>query len=157
MMRLIAIIFLALPVLLAGCKKEKADRIPVTGSAEEVDFQRIYDCHDRENPYPSQINANIEGTWVWENLNCPQTQTSSQPDKYVVIDFNDGGLYKVFENSKLISEGDWSLESDGLEGWLIIASDPNEYIKGYAYICGNELVLTTAHLDGCNYYFKRDN
>lgn len=155
-MRLIAIILPAL-LLIGACKQEKADQLP-TGNTVEVDFQRIYDCHDRENSLPSQINANIEGTWVWESLTCPQTQTTSLPDKYVVIDFNDGGLYKVYENSKLISEGDWTLQSDGTTtGWLIVASSPNEYIKGYVYLCNNELVLTTAHLDGCSYYFKRDN
>lgn len=139
-----------------SCKKEKADQLNTSVNTPTVDIDRIWNCHSAENPYPSQISANIEGTWVWQSNRCyGSNDTTLSANKHVVVIFNDGGLYKIFEDSKLVSEGTWGLTNTGGNDWVITTSSANSYLKGYVLLCKNELVFSSSYVDGCDYYFIR--
>lgn len=152
-MKRFSLYILSVLLLSASCVQEKADSImPV--DTEAPDFQGIQECHQKDNPYPSQISARIEGTWVWEISSCPMVGQTQTADKHVVVTFNDGGLYKVYENSQLTSEGEWSLNAqDG--NWTISTTQSSTYLNGFVYLCGNELLFMNSYLDGCDYYFTR--
>lgn len=140
-----------------SCKDEKADQLNPSVNTPAADIERIRNCHTTQNPYPSQITANIEGTWVWQSSTCyGKIATTNSADKHVVAVFNDGGLYKIFEDSKLISEGSWALTNTGGNDWVITTSSTNSYIKGYVLLCNNELIFSNSYLDGCDYYFTRN-
>src|SRR5688572_21391372 len=97
-------------VAVNACKKEKADKVHQPAVTADFDINRIWNCHNSSNPYPSQINRNLEGTWVWVSNKCFGTKHETfSADKHVVITFNDGGLFKVFEDSRVVSEGSWKL------------------------------------------------
>ena len=128
----------------------------VQQKVEAADINRIWDCHTTENKFPSQISANIEGAWVWQNVTCygksPETLSAN---KQVVITFNDGGLYKIFESGKITSEGSWTLSRADADNWTITTSSPSVYLNGYILLCKNEVVFFSSYLDGCDYYFTR--
>ncbi len=138
-----------------SCKKEKADQM---GTTPTIGFNlgAIMDCHKEQNQYPSQITAGLEGTWVWTSNTCYWTGDSTfTPDKHVVVTFTDAGVYKVFEDSKIESEGTWKLSQAGPDTWSIITEKPSAYLNGYVYLCKNEVVFFSSYIDGCDYYFVR--
>ena len=139
-----------------GCKREKSDQLYPNGAVAEINTSALTECHNTENPYPSQITANIEGTWVWQSYRCPMTgTTTNSADKHVVLTFNDGGLFKVFEDSKLITEGEWNLSQVQPGIWEMQTSKPSEYVNGYIWLCKNELLFSSSYLDGCEYLFVK--
>ena len=137
-----------------SCNKEKAD----TTKQQPVprpDIDHIRKCHNKENPYPSQINANLQGTWVWQSYTCygAKEQTLSA-GKIVVLTFSDGGLYKVYENSAVIEEGSWTLTQNSAgDNWTITTTNPSAYLGGYIVLCKNEVIFSSSYKDGCDYYF----
>lgn len=139
-----------------SCKKEKGDAI-TQQPVPKPGVDRIWKCHDNENPYPSQINANMEGTWVWQSYTCyGTTEQTLSAGKVVVVTFSDGGLYKVYENSAVIEEGSWTLKQTRQnEPWEISTTYPSAYLKGYVLLCKNEVVFYSSYRDGCDYYFTR--
>ena len=142
---------------LSSCKKEKADTNAGNLAAAKPDIQRIWECHNRNNQYPSQITARIEGTWVWQSRHCGSTASTTIANKHVVVTFNDGGLYKVFESSRLVSEGSWSLQQDGTTGsWIINTSSSTPYLHGYVLICDGEALFYSGYIDGGDDYFVKD-
>jgi|GEM_PF-3785020 len=149
----IAVFVLALSQ--SACVKEKADKV-TPAAANKFDINRIWNCHDSSNPYPSQINQNLEGTWVWISNSCYwNAGEATSADKHVVVTFNDGGLYEVFENSKIESKGSWKLSQAGNNTWSIITSAPSAYLNGYVLLCSDEVVFYSSYLDGCDYYFHK--
>lgn len=142
---------------LNSCVKEKADKINPSTIVQPIDVNGIRNCHLADNPYPSQISANIEGTWVWVSKACIGRGGSEtfSAGKYVVITFNDGGLYKVFEDSKLVSEGTWTLSQSGNDAWNIVTTSPTTYLHGNVWLCNNEVVFSSGYVDGCDYYFTK--
>lgn len=153
--------YLILSVLVlsqTACKKEKSDQISTPTATTSFDVNRIRDCHNNSNPYPSQINSNLEGTWVWVSSSCYWTQNkTTSADKQVVVLFKDAGNYQVFENGALESEGTWKLSQTANNTWNIITSTHSVYLNGYVFLCNDEVVFSSSYLDGCDYYFTRDN
>lgn len=144
----------AFGLAVSGCVKEKADKNGTVAGAA-IETQRIEECSKKENPYPSQINAHIEGDWVWTSKNCPFGGSTTAADKQVVVKFTDGALYQVFENGTLATEGSFALESSYDGQWRIVPSVATEYINGNVLLCGNELIFTKVATDGCEYYYVR--
>lgn len=141
---------------LIGCVKEKADTVNPPNAAEAIDVNRISDCHKNNNPFPSQISLNIEGSWVLTTQYCPFATGAVTVTKQVVLTFNDGALFKVFENGRLKEEGSYTLTSSSDGNWTIgTSSIVSEYLYGHILLCGDELVLNSSFLDGCDYYFVR--
>lgn len=140
---------------LGSCVSNKADQQAEPQTTKKIEVDRIWQCHDEQNPQPSQINAGLEGTWVWQSSACYwDGHETKSANKQVVITFNDGGLYKVFEDSKIESEGEWNLSKiDG--GWTLHTSKPSTYLHGYVLLCGDEVIFYSSYIDGCDYYFTR--
>ncbi len=139
-----------------ACNKKKSDQINQPQSTAAVDYNSITECHKKENPLPSQITANIEGIWVWEKKACFWSgQQTFTADKHVVVQFNDGGLYKVTENGKTISEGTWNLSNTGDDFWTLKCTNATHYLQGKILLCKDELVLHSSYIDGCDLYYKR--
>lgn len=142
--------------ILSACKKQKSDQINKSEETTPIEYNSITECHLKENQFPSQITAAIEGTWVWDKRTCywsgPQAHTA---DKHVVVTFNDGGLYKVTEDGKLISEGTWNLVKSTDDFWNINCSEFTQYLHGRVLLCKNELVFYSSYIDGCDYSYKR--
>lgn len=142
-------------MLMFACNRKKADALAVPQQVAPIDVQRITDCHKKNNTYPSQIVANMEGTWVLQSSACGLLGTQSA-DKQVVVTFNDGGLYKIFESSRLIEEGTWTLSRSEGDMWEISTGKSSPYLHGQVLLCSGELVFYSSYLDGCdNYFVKR--
>lgn len=147
---------LAVFITTASCTREKSDKIYQNGTVENINTIALNDCHNTENPYPSQIAANIEGTWVWQSYRCLMNgQSTKSAEKHVVLTFNDGGLFKVFEDSKLISEGEWHLVQLQSGQWEIETSTPSEYVNGHILLCKEDLLFSSGYIDGCDYLFTK--
>ena len=141
---------------LHSCVKEKADKNNLPAIVQYIDINRIRNCHLEGNRYPSQINANIEGTWVWVSNACYWTgKETYSADKHVVVTFNDGSLYKIFEDGRLIAEGTWTLSQSGDDSWSFITSGTTTYLHGNVWLCNNEIVFNSSYIDGCDYYFVK--
>ena len=139
-----------------ACNKNKSDQINQAQATGAVDYNGITECHKKENPLPSQITANIEGFWVWEKKACFWSgQQTFSADKHVVVQFTDGGLYKVTEDGKTISEGSWKLSSTGDDYWALNCSEATHYLQGKILLCKDELVMHSSYIDGCDLYYKR--
>lgn len=140
---------------IASCKKEKAGRlhpVPSTG----FDIGRIRDCHNEENRYPSQITSGLLGTWLWVSNSCFWTgDTTFTANKHVLVTFSDAGMYKVFEDGVIESEGTWKLAQSGNNIWSISTSKHSQYLNGYVWLCKDEVVFFSSYIDGCDYYFVR--
>ncbi len=150
-----ALACLALFTAVTSCKKEKADRLGVKQTSG-FDVAAIMNCHKEQNQYPSQIISGLEGTWVWTSNTCYWTGDSTfTPDKHVVVTFSDAGVYKVFEDSKIESEGNWKLSQVDNDIWSLNTERHSKYLNGYIWLCENELVFFSSYLDGCDYYFVR--
>lgn len=150
-----AIACLAMFAAVTSCKKEKADQMGATQTAG-FDIAAIRNCHMEQNQYPSQITSGLEGTWVWTSNTCYWTGDSTfTPDKHVVVTFSDAGIYKVFEDSKIESEGNWKLSQVDKDIWSLNTERPSKYLNGYIWLCENELVFFNSYIDGCDYYFVR--
>lgn len=141
-------------MLMYACNRKKADAINLPQAVAPIEIQRITDCHKQHNIYPSQIVARIEGTWVLQSVACSMSGTQSA-DKQVVVTFNDGGLYKVFESSRLVSEGSWTLSRSGDDMWEISTSLSTPYLHGQVLLCNGELVFYSSYLDGCDHYYVK--
>lgn len=138
-----------------SCKKNKADQLGGTPTIA-FDVAAIMNCHKENNQYPSQITSGLEGTWVWTSNTCYWTGDSTfTPDKHVVVTFSDAGIYKVFEDSKIESEGTWKLSQVDNDIWSLDTEKPSKYLNGYIWLCKNEVVFFSSYLDGCDYYFVR--
>lgn len=143
-------------LLLPGCVKEKADKVPKPEPVANFDLDRMWDCHNTDNPYPSQITGRIIGTWVWQSNRCFWTgDTTFSADRHVVITFTDGGLYKVFEDGKIESEGSFTLSQVDDKIWHVVTSSVSQYLHGYIILCKNEVVFYSSYMDGCDFYFVR--
>lgn len=154
---LTSVVCLALFVAMAAssCRKEKADQ---TSPAPSPDFDlgHIMTCHKEQNRYPSQIISGLEGTWLWVSNTCFWSGDSTfTADRHVVVTFSDAGMYKVFEDSKVESEGTWKLSQAGDDVWSISTTKQSRYLHGYVWLCEDELVFFSSYIDGCDYYFTR--
>ena len=155
-MKLKAYTIIIFSILFVACNKQKADQINKPEPTDQINYNSITECHKAENPFPSQITANIEGTWVWEKKACFWSGNETfSADKHVVIQFTDGALYKVTEDGKLISEGTWKLSKSGDESWTLNCSESTQYLHGRIILCKDELVLNSSHIDGCDLYYKK--
>ncbi|MCB0696520.1 MAG: hypothetical protein KDC07_04100 [Chitinophagaceae bacterium] len=140
-----------------GCKKEKADKVTPAGAGSDFDISRIWDCHNNSNPFPSQINKNLEGTWVWISSSCYWNYSEViAADKQVVLIFKDAGNYQLFENGTVESEGTWKLSQIDNNTWDIVTSAKSKYLHGHILLCNDEVVFYSSYLDGCDYYFRRN-
>ena len=120
-----------------------------------IETTRITDCHEEQNPLPSQITDKLVGDWLWIKVTCPLNQKTTAADKQVVVRFTDSGIFSVMENATVEAEGTWSLEQGPLGTWHIIMSDPSSYLHGAVYICKNELLMLDSYRDGCDNLFNR--
>lgn len=143
-------------VAAVSCRKEKADRVdakPTLG----FNLQEVKKCHQQQNQAPSQITSRLEGTWSWLSFTCHWSLDSTfTADKHVVVTFSDAGVYKVFENSTIESEGTWKLSQTTDNNWTIVTERPSEYLNGYIWLCNDEVIFHNSYLDGCDYYFVRE-
>lgn len=138
---------------ITGCVTEKADQSS-PANTEPIDVTRIADCHARSNPYPSQIHANLEGSWVLNKMACTFSGATTTITNQVVLTFNDAALYKVFKDGTLIEEGSYVLTASTNGNWEISnSSSASEYLNGVAFVCGNELMLYSSFRDGCDHYY----
>lgn len=143
-------------VAATSCRKEKADQVPAQHTGG-FNIQEIKDCHSKNNQYPSQIISKLEGTWAWLSYTCYWSADSTfTANKHVVATFSDAGVYRVYENSKIESEGTWKLSQVDNNIWSIITEKPSEYLNGYIWLCNNEVIFQNSFLDGCDYYFVRE-
>lgn len=141
---------------LTGCVTEKADKINPPSASATIDVNRIADCHQQNNPYPSQISQHIEGSWVLTSEFCPMKGGTTSVSNQLVLTFNDGALYKIFKNGSLLEEGSYALTSSIDGHWSISnESSQSEYLRGDVLICNNEMVLYNSPLDGCDYYYVK--
>lgn len=143
-------------IITAGCVQEKASTIAEPTKVTAIDINDLWKCQEEQNAHSSQIVQNIEGTWVWQKVYCGWDTITTSADKQVVINFNDGGRYRVFENSTVSSEGEWTLVKEQQDGWWRIETEkPSTYVNGLILLCNDELVFYNSYVDGCDYYFTR--
>ena len=147
---------LSLVVLLASaCTKANSEDQNQTGATTAIPLQKINDCHDSANPYPSQITNNIVGNWLWQKSYAPMTQLTTTASSHVIVHFNDAGTFNIIENSTTVATGTWNLKKFSDSRWEIELSQTHAHVKGNISLCGDELLLSTAYVDGAINYFVR--
>lgn len=149
-------IIIALVTLgISACKRDSTTSTTPT-AATPIDYERLSNCHNENNLYPSQITEHIIGTWQINKQSCGFSPETTYPTENIILILNDAGTYSIQSGVVILNEGKWGLKASPNDNrWELSLTEPNQYLYGDIILCGNELLLSHRYIDGCDNYFIR--
>ncbi len=136
----------------AACQREQA----------VVNGKNNLPCGTVENLDSSTIHNRLLGEWVLKRQSSPTGQVTIPVDT-ILVQFRSPSGYTLTRNGELISEGTWSLVSEGnsviddqsVALWRLSQVSATEFLGGYVFVCGTELSLVASFYDGMDQLYER--
>lgn len=125
---------------------------------EIFDINSFYNCGEGVIEDSSLLSSELTGKWRWIESSCSFCidPRSEKADKFVVAQFKSDNTFLVTEDSKVISEGVWSIDES--ESIFYVSFDPRPaYLDGSIQICGDQLISDARPWDGGAYLFVRED
>lgn len=143
-MRLLLLI-LPSALLFTSCKKDS------------IGIVSIWQCNSVQNLDSAAISKKITGSWKWMKYSCFDAGKNIVADKNIKVTFNTNLTFTVFENTSIVSQGNWVLKIIDSNIWGVELSLPSDYLYGRILFCGNQLLFNNSYKDGCdNLFLKQD-
>lgn len=137
------ILFLAMVLTLASCKKNKTNEI-----------QDVLRCTMPESLDSSATVAKLIGSWTWKKQSIANTNQFKDADKSVTVTFISDSTFSVAENSSVVLQGTWKVINYG--SFYGLQTDPySQYIGGAIYFCDNQLLFVASIYDGADNLFEK--
>ncbi len=96
----------------------------------------------------------ILGSWNWTK-STGQDGKIHPADKNIKVTFNTNATYTVKENATIITQGTWKVEAASSSQWQLNLSEPNQYLRGWASVCQNQIAFLDGYIDGPDNYFEK--
>ncbi|ULQ54280.1 hypothetical protein [Flavihumibacter fluvii] len=127
-----------------------------------VNANTDWPCGYVENLDSVTLHSRLLGEWQLKKQSTPTGQVII-PEDTILVQFRSPAAYKVTRNGELLSEGSWTLVSDGqsminnqpVTMWRLSQTAAAEYLGGYVFVCGSELALVASFYDGMDQRYER--
>jgi len=128
-----------------GCRKD----------GEIINHQPAQSCNSFQ-AYDSLTSATkLIGTWKLISVYNPWTNTTSLPDRTVLVTFYSDGTFYETENSVVSANGNWHLQDAAGSGLGIITSVPCFRVSGTLSFCSQQALFFTGFIDGPVHLFEK--
>ena len=130
-------------LLFLSCKKNNDRTLWECGNSQFLD---------------SAVNSNkIIGSWLWTKQLCGDGAGSILiANKNIKITFNANATFAVLENSAIITQGNWKLQTVDGNIWGLDLTSSSEYLYGRILFCDKKLMFNDSYKDGCDNVFVKE-
>ena len=130
-------------LLFLSCKKNNDRTLWECGNSQFLD---------------SAVNSNkIIGSWLWTKQLCGDGAGSILiANKNIKITFNASATFAVLENSAIITQGNWKLQTVDGNIWGLDLTSSSEYLYGRILFCDKKLMFNDSYKDGCDNVFVKE-
>nr|WP_298923020.1 hypothetical protein [uncultured Allomuricauda sp.] len=125
---------------------------------EIFEINSFYNCEEGLIEDASLLESELTGKWKWIESNCSfcLDPRPTKADKLVMAQFKLDMTYSLMEDSKIISEGVWSIDESESMFYVSFVPKP-AYLDGSIQICGDQLISDARPWDGGAYLFVRED
>lgn len=148
--RLNILLFFAFLIILSLNYCIKSDEIAPYNEAD------LFDCYQQQSWDSTKVVQNLIGSWILESTKCPVIATKLKSNENYRLVFISDTRLEIYQSNTLIKTVNWFV--NGHEGIYNINTEPSvDNVFGAVFICGEKMVFYNSWLDGCDYYYTRNN
>ena len=137
------LLLITICLIILSCKKNN-DRI-------------LWECNNSPFPDSVTISNKIIGSWLWTKQLCGDGAGSILiANKNIKITFNASATFTVYENSTILTQGNWNLKTVDINAWGLHLTSPSEYLYGRILFCNNKIMFNDSYIDGCDNVFVKE-
>jgi len=136
-------LLLTICLILLSCKKNKN--------------QTLWECSNAQFLDSATISNKIIGSWLWVKQLCGDGNGDViAATKNIKVTFNANATFTVFENSSIITQGNWKLKIVDSNTWGLDPTSSSEYLYGRILFCNNQVMFNDSYIDGCDNVFAKE-
>jgi hypothetical protein len=136
-------LLLSICLIFFSCKKNKDNT--------------LWECNNPPFLDSATISNKIIGSWVWTKQLCGDGAGSILiANKNIKITFNANTTFTVFQNSSILTQGNWKLKIVDNYVWGLDLTSVSEYLYGRILFCNNQVMFNDSYIDGCDNVFAKE-
>ena len=137
------LLLITICLIILSCKKNN-DRV-------------LWECTNPGFSDSATISNKIIGSWLWTKQLCGDGAGSILiANKNIKITFNTNATFTVYENSTILTQGNWNLKTVDINAWGLHLTSPSEYLYGSILFCNNKIMFNGSYIDGCDNVFVKE-
>ena len=126
-------------------------------SCKKNNDRTLWECNNAPFLDSVTISNKIIGSWIWTKQLCGDgAGILLIANKNIKITFNANATFTVLENSAIITQGNWKLQTVGGSVWELDLSSSSEYLYGGILFCNNKVMFNDSYRDGCDNVFVKE-
>ena len=126
-------------------------------SCKKNNNRTLWDCNNSPFLDSVTISNKIIGSWLWTKQLCGDGAVSILiANKNIKITFNASATFTVYENSRILTQGNWNLKTVDINAWGLHLTSPSEYLYGRVLFCNNKIMFNNSYLDACDNVFVKE-
>jgi len=125
-------------------------------SCKKSNDRTLWECNNSPFLDSATISNKIIGSWIWTKQVCADgTGDVTAATKNIKITFNSNATFTVYQNSGILSQGNWKLVLVDNNAWGL---EPtlNIFLFGRILFCNNKVMFNDSYIDGCDNVFAKE-
>ena len=129
----------------------------ITFSCKKAKKDTLWECDNVQFLDSATISNKIIDSWVWTKQLCGDGNAGViTATKNIKITFNANATFIVYQNSAILTQGNWSLILVDINAWGFNLTSLSEYLYGRILFCNNQVMFNDSYIDGCDNVFSKE-